>query len=424
MTNVFVIVIISSFALFSLLLSLRYYLRRACPAKSYIGGPVLINKKKVDPSYILLSPYIALNNFKGKGIVYLLDLLGRVIHKWETKHQVFAALFKKNGNLVITNVVADNLDQYPGGGKSGCISELDWEGKVVWEYHNSHIHHDFEIMPNGNIVALMYERIPKDLARRIKGGIPGSECNGDMWSDAIIEIDRSKKIIWRWCAYKHLDFEEYRLNELTPRSELMHSNSIRYLEKDPFWGEEAFLISMRHLNTVAIVRKSDGKIIWKSPKSQMEGMFSYQHDATLLANGNILAFDNGLFRLQKRPFLRSRVIEVNPRKNKIVWWFSGGKTGPELAKFAASILGSAQRLKNGNTMIVNGLQGHLFEVTKNKEIVWDFINPCTTFSTGAWKNNIIFRARRYREDEIKWPQKLRKPIPRLIQLFSSLSGTI
>jgi hypothetical protein len=393
-----------------------FYLKRACPAKSYMGGPVVINKKKIDQSYTLLSPYIALSHFTGKGAVYLLDLFGKVVHKWETKHQVFAAFLKKNGNLVISNVIANNLDQYPGGGKSGCISELNWEGKVIWEYHNNHIHHDFEVMPNGNIVALMYERIPRDLARKIQGGISGSECDGDMWSDAIIEVDHSKKIIWRWCAYEHLNFEEYRLNRLTPRSELMHSNSIRYLEKDPFGSEEAFLISMRHLNTIAIIRKRDGEVLWKSPK----GMFSFQHDATLLPNGNILAFDNGFFRFQKRPFLSSWVSEVNPKTNRIVWWFNGGETGTEKAKFAASILGGTQRLKNGNTLIVNGLQGHLFEVTKDKKIVWDLINPCTTFSTGAWPNNIIFRARRYRKEEIDWPEKISRPLPKFPEIMNKI----
>jgi hypothetical protein len=170
---------------------------------------------------------------------------------------------------------------------------------------------------------------------------------------------------------------------------------------------------MRHINTVALVRKRDGKIIWKSPPK----MFSYQHDATLLENGNILAFDNGLFRLQKRPFLWSRVIEVDPRENKIVWEFNGGETGSERARFASSILGGAQRLENGNTMIVDGLRGHLFEVAKNKKIVWDFINPRFTYSTGAWRNNTIFKARRYRKDEIKWPEKLPSPLPLAPHIF-------
>jgi hypothetical protein len=366
------------------------------------------DRKKVDPSFVLLSPYIASSYLNKEGAVYLLDLFGKVVHKWKAKYQVFSALLKKNGNLVISNVITDNLNKYPGGGKSGCISELNWNGKVIWEYHNELIHHDFEIMPNGNIAALMYERMPKDLAAKVKGGIPGSECDGDMWSDAIIEIDReTKKIIWTWNAYKYLDPEKYILGERTPRSEFMHSNSIRFVEKNPFDGQEAFLISMRHINTVAFIRKSDGKVIWRSPK----GMFSYQHDATLLPSGNILAFDNGFFRPQRRPFLCSRILEVDPRRNIIVWRFNGGDTGPEKSRFGSSILGGAQRLRNGNTLIADGLRGHLFEITKNKKVVWDFINPCTTHSTGPWQNNIVFRARRYREDEIDWPEKISSPLP-------------
>ncbi|MFH0929864.1 MAG: arylsulfotransferase family protein [Candidatus Moraniibacteriota bacterium] len=399
-------IILIIFIIFYVAALLRY--KKACPAKSSSGDSVLLNEKKVDRSFVLLSPYIASDQFDKRGVVYLLDLFGKIVHKWETDHQIFSAFLKKNGNILVSNVIANNLDNYPGGGKSGCISELDWDGNVIWEYYNELIHHDFEIMSNGNIATLMYERTPRDFAKKVKGGIPDSECDGSMWSDSIIEIDQSREIVWKWCGHEHLNAEECELNELTPRSELMHSNSIRYLEKDPIDGEQAFLISMRHLNTVAIVKKRNGKIIWNSPK----GMFSYQHDATLLPNGNILVFDNGLFRPQKRPFLYSRILEVNPIDNKIVWWFSGGKTGSEKSKFASSILGSTQRLENGNTLIVDGLRGYLFEVTPEKEIIWDFINPCNTYSTGAWPNNIIFRARRYRKEKIAWPKRLPDPLPR------------
>ncbi len=35
----------------------------------------------------------------------------------------------------------------------------------------------------------------------------------------------------------------------------------------------------------------------------------------------------------------------------------------------------AQRLKNGNTLICEGLWGRFFEVTRDKEIVWEYILP-------------------------------------------------
>jgi hypothetical protein len=145
-------------------------------------------------------------------------------------------------------------------------------------------------------------------------------------------------------------------------------------------------------------------------------MLSYQHDATLLDNGNILVFDNGLFRKQKKPLLSSRVLEINPDSKKVVWEFNGGETGPEKARFAASIMSGTQRLKNGNTLVINAIRGHLFEISKDGKLVWDFINPFLSKNTGSFDNNIIFKAQRYYSEDIPILKKLSPPLP----FFSSM----
>jgi len=35
----------------------------------------------------------------------------------------------------------------------------------------------------------------------------------------------------------------------------------------------------------------------------------------------------------------------------------------------------AQRLENGNTLITQGINGRIFEVTPDKKIVWEYWNP-------------------------------------------------
>ena len=188
-------------------------------------------------------------------------------------------------------------------------------------------------------------------------------------------------------------------------------NSVRYIEEDPFTAQEAYLVSLRNIDTVALVKKSTGAILWKSPKP----LFSKQHDATLLPNGNILVFDNNAYpiRLPERPFdlLGSKVVEINPRTNEVVWEFSGGKTGVGKASFKAELVSGAQRLKNGNTLITHGPQGYLFEVTPENEIVWDMINPFSNKSDGPWPSKFIFKARRYTAEEINWPEELNPSLP-------------
>ena len=136
-------------------------------------------------------------------------------------------------------------------------------------------------------------------------------------------------------------------------------------------------------------------------------MFSLQHDPTLLENGNILVFDNGYDRLPAPfPSFGSRAVEVNPKTNKVVWQFDAGEGPIDKIKFYAPIVGGAQRLSNGNTLITDGTRGHIFEVTNKGEVVWDIVSPYTTKQTGAFPNNFLFKSRRYGEDEIKWPQRI------------------
>ena len=73
---------------------------------------------------------------------------------------------------------------------------------------------------------------------------------------------------------------------------------------------------------------------------------------------------------------------------KLVWSY----TAPNF--FATNISG-AQRLPNGNTLITEGPDGRIFEVTKDSAIVWEYVYPA--FSGGARggrPTNSVYRAYR------------------------------
>ncbi len=56
---------------------------------------------------------------------------------------------------------------------------------------------------------------------------------------------------------------------------------------------------------------------------------------------------------------------------QIVWRFNG--TSPN--SFYSPYISGAQRLPNGNTLVCSGAHGHIFEVTPEGDIVWEYINP-------------------------------------------------
>jgi outer membrane protein assembly factor BamB len=86
---------------------------------------------------------------------------------------------------------------------------------------------------------------------------------------------------------------------------------------------------------------------------------------TWLPSGRMLVFDNGL----RRGY--TRVVEVDPMNGEIVWQYP---TEPD-AKFLSEYRGGSQRLANGNTLICESERGHVIEVTREGEIVWEFWNP-------------------------------------------------
>ena len=69
----------------------------------------------------------------------------------------------------------------------------------------------------------------------------------------------------------------------------------------------------------------------------------------------------------------SQIIEVDPKSNKIVWFFNGMYImGGSFRSFHIS---GCQRLPNGNTLIAEGETGRIFEVTKDKKIAWEYNSP-------------------------------------------------
>ncbi len=59
--------------------------------------------------------------------------------------------------------------------------------------------------------------------------------------------------------------------------------------------------------------------------------------------------------------------------NQIIWIYAArGNTA-----FFSHIGSGCQRLPNGNTLICGSTEGHIFEVTPDGELVWEYINPVT-----------------------------------------------
>ncbi len=315
--------------------------------------------------------------------VWLIDMQGYIVHRWRMPGPpALHGVLLPNGNLLYAGRGNDNpLADFEGAG--GVLLEVDWDGNLVWKYEDKYIHHTFYRMKNGNTMILKWVPVPNSIAAKVKGGLAGTELRGVMWADAFQEITVEGKVVWEWLAYEHLDPEVDFICPLCSRSEWTHANACVVMP------DGNILTGFSGIHTIAIIDKNSGEVRWRWGR----GEIAHQNDSTFLENGNILVFDNGVH-CHGYPMGFSRALEVNPKTNEMVWSYED-----ELrTNFYSSIMGSCQRLPNGNTLICEGTTGRIFEVTPERDIVWEFTSPFFHQSAIYGRNNYIARAYRYGPD--------------------------
>ncbi len=321
----------------------------------------------------------------GEGETYLLDMDGNVVHEWkaplEPGDYVYAL---PNGNLFALGKTpappGENFPAWPVF-KGGAMFELDWDSNIVWEHRDPAHHHDGRRTESGGAIYLTIEELPSELIPRVQGGLPGTEHNGRMWGDRVVEVDRDGKLVWEWHAHEHLDPAVDIITPTDLRHEWSHANTVV-----PLPGGDV-MVSFRNISTVVRIDRKTGDIVWRLRPP----LLAQQHDPNMLPNGNVLIFNNGS-RRANNPLIFSSVIEVEPESGKVAWEY---RDSSSMLSFFSSYISGVQRLPNGNTLICEGLTGRIFEVTALCEVVWEYVNPHYYTARVFGESNAVFRAFRY-----------------------------
>ena len=331
--------------------------------------------------------YTVFSTTRGGKDAYLIDMRGNVVHRWHSEEGIHYAYLLDNGNLLCRTMPPSDAGGVEAvGGSSASLIELDWDSNVVWAYRNVTLHHDFERLPNGNTLALLWEPLPDGLPDRVQGGYDVDFAPG-MLGDVVREITPDGATVWEWRSWEHLDPAEDVISDMEPRREWTHQNCLNVTP------DGDLLVSYRLTSTVGIVERASGAFKWKWGPGELY----QQHHPTWLDSGRVLIFDNGSHR---RGASHSRIVEVDPETNEIHWQYLGA---PPISFYSYNI-SSAERQPNGNTLICEGAPGRMFEVTPRGEIVWEYINPFFMYSNAAGGGggmeytNATFRCHRYGPD--------------------------
>ena len=162
----------------------------ACYLKS-LGWPMVM-------CYLLL---FSLKN------TYLIDRCGKQVHSWKSAYKPGQSVYLlPNGNLLRTGNDS-NVAFVSGGGR---IEKLDWNSKVIWSYvistPTSCLHHDIYPMPNGNVLAILWEKKTPEMAKA--AGRKPELTGPSVWTEKIIELKPQGKdkatIVWEWKVWDHL----------------------------------------------------------------------------------------------------------------------------------------------------------------------------------------------------------------------------
>lgn len=375
------------------------------PVDSFAGEIIIHNREKTQEGLVLV-------NDASANRVYLMEKENsKILKEWELPSGIGNdAVLLDDGSLFVA--LTDPSPSFQFGGFGGRMAIISPEGELKWDYEYSNeenlSHHDIEMLPNGNILFIAWEK--KSAEEIAVKGYKGEY--EEIYTEKLLEIDPSmNQVVWEWHAWDHLiqdsdpEAENYgviadnpgriNINYEDPfkdgiyNGDIFHANALDY---DP--ENDLIYLSVNFFSEVWVIDHSTsmsearsgsggnfdkgGDLVYRfgNPgaynNSKGERMFYHNHHPNLVPDSNtILVYSNGISEVDPHSVVYELELPEEfqlkaGHNNELTehWSFSD----PDL--FADKVSG-ARRLDNGNTLITEGDFG-FWEVTGSGEVVWKF----------------------------------------------------
>ncbi|MFI1745343.1 aryl-sulfate sulfotransferase [Thalassobellus sediminis] len=338
---------------------------------------------------------------------FLVDKKGEILKVWDFEIALGNDLELLPDGRLLGIFKASNLS-FSFGGFGGIVRIINVDGSIDWEFNyyseNYLAHHDVEMLPNGNVLIIVWERVLALDAKNM-----GIEVDSDVYTESLIEVNpKNNQIVWEWHSIDHLvqdidsNLPNYGFVKDNPQlinhnyvkrdnGDIMHANGIDY---DPV--KDLIYMSINFYSEVWVIDHSTttsessthkggsynkgGDLIYRfgNPEAYNntvgKRLFYNNHFPNFLEQdevgaGNVLVFNNNYEAEQstvhefKMPD-NFELIADSDNEPQEIWSF----TDPNLYNVRIS---GAVRLKNGNTLICEGDYG-IWEVTPQNEVVWKY----------------------------------------------------
>lgn len=298
-------------------------------------------------------------------VATLMDMDGKVLHEWRfdfspemtpearadsrqqlgTKHMRRAHLFP-NGDLLV-------LYDYAG------IARIDVDSRKIWALPGR-FHHDLAVLPDGRILTITeIERPASDLG-----------YEGTVLDNILVVLDSGGEELERYSlldCFKNT-FDEKSLRNVCPAERLpdvFHANSLELLDGSlayihPSLGADHVLVSIRTLSVLVSIDLRTNKVA-----KLFTGPWRGQHEARVQPDGHLLVFDNlGMTD-------HSRILNLDLKTLRVTTEYES--TPP--TDFFSRFQGTERRLPNGDLLVTESTGGRAFELSPQKQIVWEFLSP-------------------------------------------------
>lgn len=268
-------------------------------------------------------PYLLIMDDRGDPVFY------RRMNPGQPAHD-----FKLQPNGLLTYWDAATGKHYALDETYTIVEVLEPQNGLVGDFH------EFQILPNGHKIFYVWQTYKRDMSGIVEGG----QTNATVLGTIFQEVDTDDNVVFEWEGLDHIPLTDSWASLTGPVVDYIHTNSIE-VDFDGHW-----IMSSRNTNEVTKINRQTGELIWRMGGKANEftfvddelAPFTIQHDARRLENGNLLIFDNRLADFSRA--VEYAVDEV-AKTATLVWEYRA----PQGSR--GRIMGNAQRLPNGNTLV-------------------------------------------------------------------------
>lgn len=167
--------------------------------------------------------------------------------------------------------------------------------------------------------------------------------------------------------------------------EVFHLNDVEPLPASmvaafPMFEAGDLLVSYRNQNMIAVLDAESGRLLWWHV-----GSYLRQHDPDWVADGTIVLYDNRRDGTDDGSALGgSRIVAIDPADGSETVLVGGD------GLFYSATRGKSQVLPDGDLLVTETNAGRAFQITRDGEIVWDYVNRYDEERVGT-----LFEARSY-----------------------------